>query len=533
MIYTSGTTGRPKGAVHTHRSLAAMVDGMIGAGVVGADRTVLVLPLNHVHGLINVTFTALAVGACCEAPGGFDASSVWERFGSGDVTVFMAVPTVYARLTAAWESADEGLVPAGRRGRNPADGVGIGRSGVHARGVAPADRHTLLERYGMTELHGPVQHARASSARARRGADAGRRRARSTRPGPTSPTATGELLGRGSQVFAGYWQRPEATAEAFVDGWFRTGDVGVHEAGGYRLLGRSSVDIIKTGGEKVSALEIEETYRTHPDISDAVVGVDDVEWGQRVARRRAGAPRCATRRHARSWGKERLAAAKVPTRPPSSTSSPNTLGKVVKSEVVKLFGESGSARHPRTGRCAASTMNLVPFVHIRPPKQPSARNQELLDRWDRHTHLAIVLAALLPIVLGLSRASEDSGINIAVNVVAWLVFVADLVVRVKLLPVYLKTGVGLFDLMIVVITAPWFLIPGFWRFSGARPRLARPTGPVARRQSGARKVLQRLGQVGTFAAAMLLLASWIAYRRESHEPGLRDVRRLPVVGHRH
>ena len=74
MIYTSGTTGRPKGAVHTHRSLAAMVDGMVAAwGWSAADRTVLVLPLNHVHGLVNVTFTALAVGACCEAPGGFDA----------------------------------------------------------------------------------------------------------------------------------------------------------------------------------------------------------------------------------------------------------------------------------------------------------------------------------------------------------------------------------------------------------------------------------------------------------------------------
>ena len=73
---------------------------------------------------------------------------------------------------------------------------------------------------------------------------------------------------RGPQVFAGYWQRPDATAATFTDGWFRTGDVAVHEPEGYRLLGRSSVDIIKTGGEKVSALEIEEVYRTHPDVAD-------------------------------------------------------------------------------------------------------------------------------------------------------------------------------------------------------------------------------------------------------------------------
>ena len=94
---------------------------------------------------------------------------------------------------------------------------------------------------------------------------------------------TGELLVRGPQVFAEYWRRPEATAEAFVDGWFRTGDVAVRDPDGYRLLGRSSVDISKTGGEKVSALEIEELYRTHPDVADcAVVGVPDDEWGERV-----------------------------------------------------------------------------------------------------------------------------------------------------------------------------------------------------------------------------------------------------------
>jgi voltage-gated potassium channel len=159
-------------------------------------------------------------------------------------------------------------------------------------------------------------------------------------------------------------------------------------------------------------------------------------------------------------------------------------------------------------------MKQVPFVHTNAPKQPSARNQELLAAWDRHTHLAIVLAALLPIVLGLSRASEDSGINIAVNVLAWLVFVADLVVRMKLLPGYLKRGVGLFDLAIVVITAPWFLIPGL---GGSQVLVIARLGRLARllvASPGARKVLQRLGQVGVFAVGMLFLASWMAYTAE-------------------
>ena len=145
---------------------------------------------------------------------------------------------------------------------------------------------------------------------------------------------------RGPQVFAGYWERPDATAEAFVDGWFRTGDVAVHEPGGYRLLGRSSVDIIKTGGEKVSALEIEEVYRTHPDIADcAVVGVPDDEWGQRVAAAVVAAPGGRRRRDAlRAWGKEQLAAAKVPSRFVFVDELPrNTLGKVVKPEVEAVL----------------------------------------------------------------------------------------------------------------------------------------------------------------------------------------------------
>ena len=123
MIYTSGTTGRPKGAVHTHGSIAAMVDGMLSAWQWSADdRTVLVLPLNHVHGIVNVTLCALAVGACCEAPGAFDAVAVWERLASGEVTVFMAVPTIYARLVAAWEQADEDTRTA--RGRPVPPGCG-------------------------------------------------------------------------------------------------------------------------------------------------------------------------------------------------------------------------------------------------------------------------------------------------------------------------------------------------------------------------------------------------------------------------
>ena len=133
--------------------------------------------------------------------------------------------------------------------------------------------------------------------------------------GAPAPTGTpGEIEIRGPAVFLEYWGKPEETKKSFRDGWFLTGDVAVEENGIYRILGRSSVDIIKTGGYKVSALEIEEVLLTHPDIKEvAVVGVPDPVWGERVVAAlvlRAGAS--LDTKALRAWGKERLATYKVP-----------------------------------------------------------------------------------------------------------------------------------------------------------------------------------------------------------------------------
>jgi malonyl-CoA/methylmalonyl-CoA synthetase len=347
MIYTSGTTGRPKGAVHTHGGVAAMVDGMLTAWEWSADdRIVLVLPLNHVHGLVNVTLCALAAGAVCEAPGGFDASHVWQRLASGEVTLFMAVPTVYARLTAAWEQADDDTRRAWSAG---AAGLRLMVCGSAALPISTLDRwreisgHVLLERYGMTELGMVLSNTLTRRVPGHVGEPMPGTEVRIVGDdGFDLPDGEpGELLVRGPQVFAGYWQRPDATAEAFTDGWFRTGDVAVRDPEGYRLLGRSSVDIIKTGGEKVSALEIEEVYRTHPDVADlAVVGIADDEWGEQVcAAVVPAAPGTILEGDVlRAWGKERLASAKVPRRFVVVDELPrNTLGKVVKPEVSRLF----------------------------------------------------------------------------------------------------------------------------------------------------------------------------------------------------
>jgi len=155
IIYTSGTTGKPKGAVTTHENVGSQVAALVQAwGWRPSDRLLLVLPLHHVHGVINGLASALAVRATCEILPAFDADKVWERLASGEITVFTAVPTIYSKLIAAWDAA-----PALQAARS----AGVQRlrlmmSGSAALPVHVLERwrqisgHTLLERYGMTEI---------------------------------------------------------------------------------------------------------------------------------------------------------------------------------------------------------------------------------------------------------------------------------------------------------------------------------------------------------------------------------------------
>ena len=348
IVYTSGTTGRPKGVVTTHANLRAQISSLVSAWEWQSDdRILLVLPLHHVHGIVNVVACALWSGATCEMAPRFDPADTWARIGRGGLTLFMAVPTVYHRLIAAWDSG-----PPDRR-RQWSEGVRGLRlmvSGSAALPVATLERwhaitgHTLLERYGMTEigmaLSQPLHGARRPG------------RVGAPLPGvvvrlvdehgaPAAPGTPGELEVRGPGVFTEYWHRPDDTAAAFRDGWFRTGDVAVLEGGDYRLLGRTSVDIIKTGGYKVSALEIEEVLRSHPAIAEcAVVGVDDPEWGQRVAvavELREG--HTLTPDALQEWAGARLAPYKVPRSLVVMARLPrNAMGKVTKPELAALCG---------------------------------------------------------------------------------------------------------------------------------------------------------------------------------------------------
>jgi malonyl-CoA/methylmalonyl-CoA synthetase len=347
IIYTSGTTGRPKGAVSTHQNIGSQIASLVEAWRwTPADRLLLTLPLHHVHGIINGLGSALAVRATCEILPSFDADIVWKRLASGEITVFTAVPTIYNRLIASWNAAPPDVQRARSEG---ARGLRLMMSGSAALPVQTLERwreitgHTLLERYGMTELGMALSNPLAGE----------RRPGYVGQPLPgvdvrlvdedgrdVADGMPGELEVRGPSVCLEYWQRPDDTRDAFRDGWFRTGDVAVWENGSFRLLGRSNVDIIKTGGFKVSALEIEEILRTHPAIAEcAVVGVHDEDWGERVSAAvelRTGASLSLD--ELQQWAKVQLAPYKVPRALQAVPALPrNAMGKVVKPEVAGLF----------------------------------------------------------------------------------------------------------------------------------------------------------------------------------------------------
>jgi malonyl-CoA/methylmalonyl-CoA synthetase len=207
--------------------------------------------------------------------------------------------------------------------------------------------HTLLERYGMTEigmalsnpLHG--QRVPGSVGIALPGVQV----RLVSEDGKAVATGTaGEIEVSGPGVFLEYWGKPQATCAAFRDSWFRTGDTAVVENGVYRILGRTNLDILKTGGHKVSALEIEEILRRHPAIVEcAVVGIPDVEWGERVAAAVVlKDSKVLDLASLRAWSKNLLAPHKIPSKLVVLDALPrNAMGKTMKPELAVLFQKRG------------------------------------------------------------------------------------------------------------------------------------------------------------------------------------------------
>jgi malonyl-CoA/methylmalonyl-CoA synthetase len=205
--------------------------------------------------------------------------------------------------------------------------------------------HTLLERYGMTEIGMAISNPYTGE---RRAGYIGQ-----PLPGvqvrlvdeahqPVVEGEMGEIHVRGRNVFRQYWQRPEQTQDAFTaDGWFKTGDMAVVEGGYYRITGRSSVDIIKSGGYKLSALEIEEVLRTYPGIADvAVVGIPDEEWGEKVMAALV-IKQPVDLEAVNTWIRGLMASYKTPKKYIVVDELPrNAMGKVVKNEVKQLFNSN-------------------------------------------------------------------------------------------------------------------------------------------------------------------------------------------------
>jgi malonyl-CoA/methylmalonyl-CoA synthetase len=313
IIYTSGTTGLPKGAVLSYRAIAANLDGLADVWRWTADDVLVhALPLFHVHGLVLGTLGPVRVGSPLVHVGKFSPEGIATALAGGGTMLF-GVPTMYHRLAkAAKVEAESAGISASASAPASASGsasVSVVSALAGARllvsGSAPLaaqDRDIIqrltgkspIERYGLTETlivcAMPPSPSAEGDGKSGVGPPVPGVEVRLVDDdGHVIPDGTADALGevevRGASLFHGYLDRPDATDRAHHDGWFRTGDTAVRDADGfYTIVGRTALDVIKTGGFKVGAGEVEDALRLHPDVAEvAVTGESDDDLGQRIA----------------------------------------------------------------------------------------------------------------------------------------------------------------------------------------------------------------------------------------------------------
>ncbi|KAI4719353.1 acetyl-CoA synthetase-like protein [Aureobasidium sp. EXF-10727] len=332
MLYTSGTTNRPKGVLLPQTTLMAQAKSLSQAWHYSAnDHFLHVLPLHHIHGTVNALLTPLLAGSTIEFLFPFTVDSVWTRLAAPflstsaksnkkPITFFTVVPTIYNRLLQSHNTLSPEMQKATKDALDPKS-MRLNISGSAALPTPTKQAWTelsngnvLLERYGMTEVGMALSCGLANEDRVdgsvgwplpsveARLVDLDTKTI--IQPGEeldaNGKERSGEIQLRGPTIFKEYWNNPQATAKEFTeDGFFKTGDVAVRRnvssagkgASGewaqgpmYFILGRLSADIIKVGGEKVSALEVEREMLSLPAISEcAVVGLPSETWGQKVA----------------------------------------------------------------------------------------------------------------------------------------------------------------------------------------------------------------------------------------------------------
>ncbi|MFF8903884.1 acyl-CoA synthetase [Streptomyces olivaceoviridis] len=289
VVYTSGTTGPPKGAVLPRRALATTLDALAGAWRwTGDDVLVHGLPLFHVHGLVLGVLGPLRRGGSVRHLGRFSPEGVARELNAG-ATMMFGVPTMYHRIAEALPGDPE-LAEALAGARLLVSGSAALPVHDHER-IAAATGRRVIERYGMTEtLMNTSVRADGEARPGTVGVPLPGVELRLVEEDGTEITAydgesVGEIQVRGPNLFTEYLNRPDATAAAFTaDGWFRTGDMAVRESDGYvRIVGRKATDLIKSGGYKIGAGEIENALLEHPGVREAAVtGEPDADLGERI-----------------------------------------------------------------------------------------------------------------------------------------------------------------------------------------------------------------------------------------------------------
>lgn len=338
ILYTSGSTGLPKGTVISHKNIQAQAKCLSEVWQINPKDNILhVLPLNHVHGCVNALLCPLSVGAKVIMHQKFDPTAVWSKLlnintpTKHQISVFMAVPTIYSFLIAEYEKAfgnNQRMVEYIREFCSKKLRLMISGSAPLTTNVFnhwhQITGHKLLERYGMTEIGMALSNPYYMDATRDRvpgyvggalpetsvrlindkcivcevkgeygkglwqtpsttdvkftASQSESIKKQSTNEGtqqtdPNQKDVVGEVYIKGPSVFVEYYKKSDETKNAFEDGWFKTGDVAKYENGMFKILGRSNVDIIKTGAYKVSALEIETHLLEHPLIADVCVGM--------------------------------------------------------------------------------------------------------------------------------------------------------------------------------------------------------------------------------------------------------------------
>jgi len=385
ILYTSGTSGPPKGVVLTRGNMTATIETLIDTWEWSSKDTLLhVLPLNHVHGLTYALLTTAYSGASVDMLPKFNVELVWSKLlDENDINCFMAVPTIFVQLVNYYLKNDE------IKKKYSADyiknifkkKIRLIASGSASLNVKTYDEwneitgYKILERYGMTEIGLGLTNPYEETDSKKRvagcvGRPYGETSVRIVEPNSDvdskhvvvesrldediindqNKELFGELQIKGNMVFREYLGKPVQTKETFADdGWFKTGDTAVFlkDEKIYKLLGRTSVDVIKSGGYKISALDIEKELLAYPLIEEVcVMGISDPEWGQRIFSLIVLKEDCADKFDKAEyikWCKTRLPRASVPTLVKAIDKLPkNQLGKVNKKELIKKYEAENS-----------------------------------------------------------------------------------------------------------------------------------------------------------------------------------------------